>query len=130
MRIRASFAGFAPDIEMKFNVPRGRDPAAYADSILKMLIAEEFQPEMTWEEVEKTEVRPLKKEARPAKKQSRRGRPAVKAEDIPVSFRRLYQDFLIGNINLTELSLLAKVSRPTVYRYIKMLELEALIHDT
>lgn len=55
-------------------------------------------------------------------KGKRLGRPPISAEDVPESFLRYYPRYKAGNINITELSRLAQVSRSTSYRYISVLE--------
>lgn len=54
-------------------------------------------------------------------KGKRIGRPHISAERIPDSFFRYYSRYQAGEINLSELSRLAQLSRPTVYRYISVL---------
>ena len=56
------------------------------------------------------------------KKIRRVGRPTVKREDIPKSFVDGYALYKAGSINISQLARLARVSRPTVYKYIKLLE--------
>lgn len=55
-------------------------------------------------------------------KGKRLGRPPISAENVPESFLRYYPRYKAGNINITELSRLAQVSRSTSYRYISVLE--------
>lgn len=55
-------------------------------------------------------------------KGKRLGRPPISIEDVPESFLRYYPRYKAGNINVTELSRLAQVSRSTSYRYIAVLE--------
>ena len=50
------------------------------------------------------------------------GRPPASEETIPDTFFRYYSKYQAGHINVSELSRLAGVSRPTVYRYINILE--------
>ena len=50
------------------------------------------------------------------------GRPRVTSETIPDVFFRYYPLYKSRKINLSELSRLTKISRPTVYRYLKVLE--------
>lgn len=52
------------------------------------------------------------------------GRPSLKAEDVPKTFKLLYPLYLDKKINVTEMSKSLKISRSTVYRYIKALENE------
>lgn len=49
------------------------------------------------------------------------GRPALAPNHIPDSFFRYYSRYQAHEINLTELSRLTRLSRPTVYRYIAVL---------
>lgn len=55
-------------------------------------------------------------------KGKRLGRPPVSEGTIPDSFYRYYIKFQTGEINVSELSRLAGVSRPTAYRYINILK--------
>lgn len=49
------------------------------------------------------------------------GRPVLRQEDIPDSFFRYYMLHQEHQINLTELARLAGISRPTVYRYLSVI---------
>ena len=49
------------------------------------------------------------------------GRPPISEATIPDSFYRYYVKYRAGEINISELSRLSKLSRPTVYRYIHVL---------
>lgn len=49
------------------------------------------------------------------------GRPRVTKADIPVKFLRHYPDYIRGNLNLTELARVCELSRPTVYKYLRLL---------
>ena len=46
------------------------------------------------------------------------GRPPITQDDIPMAFWRYFTQYQAGIINISELARLAKISRPTVYRYI------------
>ena len=50
------------------------------------------------------------------------GRPATRKEDIPKSFVDGYLLYKEGSINISQLARLACVSRPTVYKYIRLLD--------
>ena len=50
------------------------------------------------------------------------GRPHSTKEDIPAVFYRHYPAFMADRINLTELARLCRLSRPTVYKYLKLLQ--------
>ena len=50
------------------------------------------------------------------------GRPPICADGVPDRFVRYYAGYLQGRYNVSELSRLTGVSRPTVYRYIKAME--------
>ena len=50
------------------------------------------------------------------------GRPHTTKEDIPAVFYRHYPMFMADQINLTELARLCRLSRPTVYKYLKLLK--------
>ena len=43
-------------------------------------------------------------------------------EDIPVKFLRHYPEYVSGNLNLSELARVCELSRPTVYKYLKLLK--------
>ena len=49
------------------------------------------------------------------------GRPRVTREDIPVKFLRHYPEYVSGNLNLSELARVCELSRPTVYKYLRLL---------
>lgn len=49
------------------------------------------------------------------------GRPKLTKEDIPQAFYRHYPAYAAGKMNLTELARVCDLSRPTVYKYIKMM---------
>ena len=55
-------------------------------------------------------------------KGKRIGRPPVSEATIPDSFYRYYSKFQSGDITVSELSRLTKLSRATVCRYINALE--------
>ena len=50
------------------------------------------------------------------------GRPPVTEETIPDTFYRYYSKYQDGSINLSELARLTRLSRPTAYRYVRILE--------
>lgn len=52
----------------------------------------------------------------------RLGRPPLSADDIPAAFYRHYPAYRGGAMNLSELARICSLSRPTVYRYLKLLE--------
>ena len=49
------------------------------------------------------------------------GRPRISEETIPDTFYRYFSKYQAGAINVSELSRLSKLSRPTVYRYLNIL---------
>lgn len=53
------------------------------------------------------------------------GRPQITMETLPYNFLKYYPMFQNGNINLSELSRLSGISRPTIYKYLKLLEGES-----
>ena len=50
------------------------------------------------------------------------GRPQTTIETLPYNFLRYYPMFQNGSINLSELSRLSGISRPTLYKYLKLLD--------
>ena len=50
------------------------------------------------------------------------GRPTTQKDDIPKLFMDGYTLYKKGNLNISQLARLARVSRPTVYKYIRILE--------
>lgn len=50
------------------------------------------------------------------------GRRKTTIDDIPQSFYRYYPQFANGNINLSEFARLSKLSRNSIYKYLKMVE--------
>jgi len=58
-----------------------------------------------------------------AKAKGRRiGRPHTTKEDIPSVFMKHYTAFQEGKMNVSELARLCGLSRPTVYKYLRMLQ--------
>lgn len=49
------------------------------------------------------------------------GRTKTTLEDIPAKFLRYFEQYQAGTITISELSRLAEVSRPTAYKYAKLL---------
>ena len=49
------------------------------------------------------------------------GRPRVTREDIPAIFLRHYPKYVNGNLNVSELARVCELSRPTVYKYLRLL---------
>ena len=57
-----------------------------------------------------------------AKAKGRRiGRPQTTKEDIPAAFLKHYAAFQEGKMNVSELARVCVLSRPTVYKYLKMM---------
>lgn len=55
-------------------------------------------------------------------KGSRIGRPKFKKEDIPTNFLKHYAAYKEGQMNLSELARVCGLSRPTVYKYLKLMD--------
>ncbi len=53
------------------------------------------------------------------------GRPQTTIATLPYNFLKYYPMFQKGSINLSELSRLSGISRPTLYKYLKLLERKA-----
>ena len=51
----------------------------------------------------------------------RLGRPQMTKDDIPQSFYRHYPAYLSGELNISELARVCNVSRPTIYKYLKII---------
>ena len=49
------------------------------------------------------------------------GRPRVTKEDIPAIFYKHYPAFVAGKLNVSELARVCELSRPTVYKYLRLL---------
>ena len=49
------------------------------------------------------------------------GRPQTTKDDIPAVFYRHYPAFASGNMNVSELARVCDLSRPTVYKYLKLI---------
>ena len=49
------------------------------------------------------------------------GRPKTTKEDIPAVFMKHYQSLMSGQMNVSELARVCGLSRPTVYKYLKMM---------
>ena len=54
-------------------------------------------------------------------KGQRIGRPKTTKDDIPPAFYRHYPAFMAGKMNVSELARVCGLSRPTVYKYLKMM---------
>ena len=50
------------------------------------------------------------------------GRPQTTKEDIPACFYKHYPAYVAGKMNVSELARVCGLSRPTVYKYLKMVE--------
>ena len=50
------------------------------------------------------------------------GRKPITKDDIPAIFYRHYPAFAAGKMNLSELARICALSRPTVYKYVKLVE--------
>lgn len=50
------------------------------------------------------------------------GRPTTSTDDIPESFYRYYPQYKSGNINKSEFSRLCRLSYPSIYKYLKIVE--------
>ena len=49
------------------------------------------------------------------------GRPHTTKDDIPAVFYKHYPAFASGNMNVSELARICDLSRPTVYKYLKLI---------
>lgn len=49
------------------------------------------------------------------------GRPRTTKDDIPIVFLRHYPTYAAGKMNISKLALVCGLSRPTVYKYLKMI---------
>lgn len=49
------------------------------------------------------------------------GRPQTTRDDIPAIFYKHYPAYVAGNMNVSELARVCGLSRPTVYKYIKII---------
>ena len=55
-------------------------------------------------------------------KGKRIGRPQTTKEDIPAAFYRHYPAYTTGKLNISELARVCGLSRPTVYKYLNLLQ--------
>jgi len=55
-------------------------------------------------------------------KRNERGRRLKEKEDIPAVSCKHYPAFASGNMNVSELARICDLSRPTVYKYLKLIE--------
>ena len=53
---------------------------------------------------------------------ARVGRPQTTRDDIPAIFYKHYPTYLAGQMNVSELARVCGLSRPTVYKYLKMMK--------
>ncbi len=65
------------------------------------------------------DCRPAEADAKAAGRQL--GRRAVTKSDIPALFFRFYLDYVSGKMTVSELARASKLSRPTVYKYLKII---------
>lgn len=49
------------------------------------------------------------------------GRPQTTKDDIPAVFYKYYLSFASGKMNVSELARICGLSRPTIYKYLKMI---------
>ncbi len=49
------------------------------------------------------------------------GRRSVSKEDLPAAFIKHYPAYMAGTMNITELARICGLSRPTIYKYMKMM---------
>lgn len=49
------------------------------------------------------------------------GRPHTTKEDIPAAFYKHYPTYITGKLNISELARICNLSRPTVYKYIRII---------
>ena len=49
------------------------------------------------------------------------GRPQTTKDDIPANFYKHYPSYAAGNMNVSELARICGLSRPTVYKYLKLI---------
>ena len=54
-------------------------------------------------------------------KGSRIGRPQTTKDDIPAIFYKHYPAYAAGHMNVTEFARVCNLSRPTIYKYLKMI---------
>ena len=48
------------------------------------------------------------------------GRKPITKADLPSAFLKYYPSFMNGTMNITELARVCNLSRPTIYKYMKM----------
>jgi len=48
------------------------------------------------------------------------GRPQITKDDIPAVFYKHYPAFASGNMNVSELARICDLSRPTIYKYLRL----------
>jgi hypothetical protein len=48
------------------------------------------------------------------------GRPQTTKDDIPAVFYKHYPAFMAGTLNVSELARVCGLSRPTVYKYLRL----------
>lgn len=116
MKVDVFFNDFAPDIQMDIEIPETADPAAYVKRLLHLLIAKEFHRDMTWN-IEAAPVRHSKEKRKP-------GRPTVTVASIPKKFIKNYPKYMSAQINISQLAAICELSRPTVYKYLRLLQEE------
>ena len=61
-------------------------------------------------------------------KGKRVGRRPTSKDDIPAIFHKHYAAFRDGKMNVSELARICGISRPTAYKYLKLIDSEDFIH--
>ena len=54
-------------------------------------------------------------------KEGKIGRPHTRKEDIPTVFLKYYPVYLAGNLNISAFARICRLSRPTIYKYIRLM---------
>lgn len=54
--------------------------------------------------------------------EKRKGRPPLTADRLPPKFKRCYVHFVNGRVNISQLATLCGLTRPTVYKYIRLIQ--------
>lgn len=115
MKVIISFQGFDPAVEMHLDVPDETSAEQYIKTILDLMINPGFHT-VSWRVV----TAPPRKQS--TTKNSSVGRPLMTIERIPAKFKRIYPRYQNGELNICQIAKLCDISRPTVYKYIRILE--------
>lgn len=105
MRIALYIDCFKNPIVTDVEIPEGQNPRQFVDQMVARI---------RWEQVSGGQLSSLRSH--------KVGRPVTTAARIPAKFKKYYPDYQSGKLNICEYARLCGISRPTVYKYIRILK--------